>query len=80
MSAIITDIDKSISCGGCELEQHCNRWISRNWGIPAPDDCPIKSIDGLIEAIREHANSQYQPMVSMKAVEEVIKEYCDGGE
>lgn len=93
MSVILTDVDIPKNCSECPCLHHgeygafekswCNldsklRISDRN----CPNGCKIKSVDGLIEFIKDHSypvrydrNSIEQGM-TIAGVECAIKEYC----
>ena len=82
MAAIVTDLKMPKSCGGCEYEV-CTRWRNRNRGAPPPVDCPVKSIDGLIDYICRHSYPvKYDKYslangMTMDGIEQAIREYCE---
>ena len=78
MSVIYTRINKPRSCGPCNL---CPEWMNRNWGCQSPVDCPLKSVEGLIEKIQSlHTQESVdgQDMLQAYDVIRTIKEYCGG--
>ena len=88
----VINIEKEMpeSCGMCDHRTVCTvfgkGWADANnrysLGVHSRlDDCPLKSVDGLIEEIRTETsnpfrNSDYQDGL-MKAMD-IIKEYCGG--
>lgn len=82
MAAIITKMERPKGCGGCEYLT-CEVWKRRNWGYPPPDDCPIKSVDGLIEKIEskivpnDGEGSYDTSNIGLRKAIRMIKEYCE---
>lgn len=81
MSVIIPGMDLPGSCNHCELNDgvKCNiTGESWNWGMARrKSNCPLKSVDGLIEKIKDieiepHPNGV---LAKKKCIDE-IKEYC----
>ena len=41
----LTGMEMPKSCGGCEVPMDlCDKWKTRNWGAPRPQDCPLVEI------------------------------------
>ena len=92
MSVIVTGMDIPKNCFECSDYTGENSHCLNNCFIPygAEDDdsyrnkdCPLKSIDGLIEYIKDHSypvrydtNSIEQGM-TITGIEQAIKEYCE---
>ena len=88
MSVIVTGIDMPKNCKECELTfldtgddayfgTNCNRCIydyaeichdDKRW-----DDCPLRSVEGLIEKIEERRSKQN---CSCSDCIDIIREYC----
>ena len=95
MSVIITGIDIQENCAFCPAREtgisksYCNNLLGKRIDIDLidldktkPTWCPLKSIDGLIDFIKEHSypirygtNSIEQGM-TITGIEQAIKEYC----
>lgn len=86
MSVIITGITSDIKCIDCpmrDLDDNClaQKYESETWE-EMKADCPLKSIDGLIENIKT-TDSDYRyngHNLSIDGVIEIIKEYCEVSE
>lgn len=87
MSVIITRVDIPECCASCRCSgtDVCRKWMSMGLdfvGKKVHDDCPVKSVEGLIEFIKDHSypvrydrNSVEQGM-TVTGIEQAIKEYC----
>ena len=90
MSAvIITGMKMPYVCDDCHLsagygcEVTGTILISENMKIGKPLNCPIKSVDGLVDYIKDHSypirydtNSIEQGM-TVTGIEQAIREYCE---
>lgn len=93
MSVIVTGMEVPRSCGGCEASGTgvCKLWMKSSEingiGYNRHSDCPLKSVERLIERIEKskvHDSSYMYDWLSynkglMDAVE-YIKEYCEVSE
>ena len=87
MSVIATGMDMPRSCGSCEASGTgvCKLWMKSSEingiGYNRHPDCPIKSVEGLIEEIRKMPNDNPSywhtcDVVDRENLIEIIKEYC----
>lgn len=104
MSVIVTGMDMPGICGDCpsyDWKKHkpdgkyCKAKIYEDSRNPCYDDCPLKSVEGLIEQIESFAKKQEQIAFAVSNLNErythlqkenayrhclqVIKEYCEEG-
>lgn len=94
MSVILTGRDMPDSCESCRL-QFSNCDIRYNLGViestrlkldkKRHPDCPLKSVEGLIEKIRKMPNDNPSywhtcDVVDREDLIEIIKEYCEVSE
>jgi len=85
MSVIVTKAEIPKTCGSCEASGTgvCRKWTYKDCGQKRADDCPLKSIDGLIEKVEQLkkscANDSYGKCMAnaISHVEKLIKEYCE---
>lgn len=92
MSVIITGMDMPENCMRCPMDYktwgdtyNCRikfREISRNKyedSVERHKDCPLKSVDGLVEELTEYGNCQcdaWDNSIIQGAIE-IIEEYCE---
>ena len=77
MSVIITGMKMPPFCGGCEIDDCVNREYETN---KRPDDCPLKSVEELIQQIESYAECKITEgqvrYVKLSDVKSLIKKYC----
>lgn len=84
VAVIAKDVDMPKSCGACEY-YGCDEYKSRNWGAPPPENCPLVSIDGLVEEIKKkslglwyvgRADGRSEEVALVEDVIRTVWEYC----
>ena len=79
MSVIITGVDMPKCCFECR--KSCDkRFHVADKKTKRADDCPFKSVNGLIEfvSVKTHIRSEEHPcLVDINEVVRLIKEYCE---
>lgn len=87
MSVIVTDMDMPERCHTCGLKLRgtCPRLIKSVSVLQKTrlEDCPLKSIDGLIEKITQlptQENAEGQDIFQVYDVLRTIREYCEVSE
>lgn len=95
MSVIVTDMDMPSSCTMCDYSTcedvfthgHCDKldddFVINDYRHCRLNNCPMKSIEGLIDAIHKRANSgQWNEAVifGIGLAVKVIKDYCEVSE
>lgn len=87
MAIIVTDCDFRDECKTClfsdENDYLCERTLGYLKATGKREDCPIKTVEGLIDAIHKKANSgQWNEAVvfGMDLAIKVIKDYCEVSE
>ena len=85
--SVILNIDMPESCNKCPLNDGVHCYITGkdwNWGMSKRrSDCPLKSVDGLIEKIenRRYTNKfhfeQNANSTGLASAIEIIQEYCE---
>jgi len=80
MSVIITGMDMPNTCGVCEASGTgaCHKWHFKESGRKRDDDCPLRSVEGLIEELEEYARRQgdgWDYGIVQSAID-IVKEYC----
>lgn len=84
---IVTGMEMQKGCGGCFMSKNdfCTKWVEVercNFNKKRSKDCPLKSVEVLIEKIeREYPHNQCTDVLSgyAEAIEDVLKiieEYC----
>jgi hypothetical protein len=85
MSVISTEINMPNSCAKCEYRTRCGIGLANGWIDNARDEkCPLKSIDGLIEEIKDlfiidvqdDEGEGYCTCIPLYDTIEAIKKYC----
>jgi hypothetical protein len=86
MSVIVTGMDMPERCIQCSFHNNSNDYCKIKYEfaslVKGKNDCPLKSIDGLIEKIKEMPNrnpsySHTCDVVDREDLIEIIKEYCE---
>jgi len=89
MSVIVTGMDMPGICGDCpsyDWKKHkpdgkyCKAKIYEDSRNPCYDDCPLKSVEGLIEEIcKKTVAPTPEKTACIEQVIEIIREYCEEG-
>lgn len=88
MSVIITEIVVPKTCYGCEfcreddqLRDYCSISYDGIWHGEKErlKDCPLKSVDGLIEEIKQYwiECDDLLQAPTLRSIREIIKKYCE---
>ena len=96
MAVIVKGMDMPESCSDCPIchckgkdepwNYYCSATMNdiniQEWDLTRNDNCPLRSVEGLIEYIKKHSypvrydrNSIEQGM-TITGIEQAIKEYC----
>ena len=92
MSVIVTGVDLPSKCAYCDAqfnyECRYTRWHCKDFFDKRSDDCPMKSVEGLIREIREKGELDFKGTrancksikLGMEYAIKIIKEYCEVSE
>ena len=84
MSVIVTDMDMPKCCRDCDYECINDIFVSdiilkSEYIHKRHEDCPLKSVEGLIEKIKEYwiQCDDLLQAPTLRGIRKIIKEYCE---